>query len=43
MRRLIESGEIFGEIDPAATMLVVAGPPHPDMKIEIEVTTFEGG
>ena len=36
-------GEIFGEIRPAATMLVVAGLLHPDMKIEIEVTAFKGG
>lgn len=31
-------GEMFGEIRPAATLLVVAGLLKPDMKIEIEVT-----
>ena len=31
-------GEIFGEIRPATTLLVVAGLYKPEMKIEIEVT-----
>jgi enamine deaminase RidA (YjgF/YER057c/UK114 family) len=31
-------GEIFGEIRPAATLLVVAGLYKPEMKVEIEVT-----
>jgi enamine deaminase RidA (YjgF/YER057c/UK114 family) len=32
------SGEFFGEIRPAATLLVVAGLLKPEMKVEIEVT-----
>ncbi len=35
-------GEKFGDIRPAATMLVVAGLVRPDMKVEIEVTAFKG-
>jgi enamine deaminase RidA (YjgF/YER057c/UK114 family) len=35
-------GEKFGEIRPAATMVVVAGLIRPDMKVEIEVTAFKG-
>ena len=31
-------GEVFGEIRPAATLLVVAGLYKPEMKVEIEVT-----
>jgi enamine deaminase RidA (YjgF/YER057c/UK114 family) len=31
-------GEIFGEIRPATTLLVVAGLYKPEMKVEIEVT-----
>jgi len=31
-------GEVFGEIRPAATLLVVVGLYKPEMKIEIEVT-----
>ena len=31
-------GEVFGEIRPATTLLVVAGLYKPEMKIEIEVT-----
>ena len=34
-------GENFGEIRPAATM-VVAGLIKPEMKVEIEVTAFKG-
>jgi enamine deaminase RidA (YjgF/YER057c/UK114 family) len=34
-------GERFGDIRPAATMLV-CGLIHPEMKIEIEVTAFRG-
>ena len=34
-------GEAFGEIRPAATM-IVAGLVNPEMKIEIEVTAFKG-
>lgn len=34
-------GEAFGEIRPAATM-IVAGLVNPAMKIEIEVTAFKG-
>ncbi|MCU9848107.1 RidA family protein [Defluviimonas sp. WL0024] len=34
-------GEAFGEIRPAATM-VVAGLIRPEMKVEIEVTAFKG-
>jgi enamine deaminase RidA (YjgF/YER057c/UK114 family) len=32
------TGEVFGEIRPATTLLVVAGLYKPEMKIEIEVT-----
>jgi enamine deaminase RidA (YjgF/YER057c/UK114 family) len=35
-------GEKFGDIRPAATMVVVAGLVRPDMKVEIEVTAFKG-
>ena len=35
-------GEKFGDIRPAATMVVVAGLIRPDMKVEIEVTAFKG-
>ena len=35
---LIVCGEVFGEIRPAATLLVVAGLLKPEMKVEIEVT-----
>jgi enamine deaminase RidA (YjgF/YER057c/UK114 family) len=35
-------GEKFGDIRPAATMVVVAGLIRPDMKVEIEVTAFRG-
>lgn len=31
-------GEVFGDIRPAATLLVVAGLYKPEMKVEIEVT-----
>lgn len=34
-------GEIFGEVRPAATMLV-SGLIRPEMRIEIEVTAFKG-
>jgi len=34
-------GEVFGEIRPAATM-IVAGLVNPEMKVEIEVTAFRG-
>ena len=34
-------GEAFGEIRPAATM-VIAGLIRPEMKVEIEVTAFRG-
>jgi enamine deaminase RidA (YjgF/YER057c/UK114 family) len=34
-------GEAFGEIRPAATM-VIAGLIRPEMKVEIEVTAFKG-
>lgn len=34
-------GEVFGEIRPAATMLI-AGLVNPAMKIEIELTAFKG-
>lgn len=34
-------GEVFGEIRPAATM-IVAGLVNPAMKIEIDVTAFRG-
>jgi XTP/dITP diphosphohydrolase len=34
-------GEVFGEIRPAATM-VIAGLIRPEMKVEIEVTAFRG-
>ena len=33
-------GEVFGEIRPASTLLVVAGLLKPEMKIEIEVTAM---
>ena len=33
-------GEKFGDIRPAATMVVVAGLIRPDMKVEIEVTAY---
>lgn len=33
--------EVFGEIRPAATM-IVAGLVNPEMKVEIEVTAFRG-
>ena len=32
------SGEVFGEIRPAATLLVVSGLLKPEIKVEIEVT-----
>jgi len=35
-------GELFGEVRPAATMLVVAGLLHPDMRVEIEVEAVVG-
>ena len=35
-------GEKFGDIRPAATMVVVAGLIRPDMKVEIEVTAYKG-
>jgi enamine deaminase RidA (YjgF/YER057c/UK114 family) len=35
-------GQRFGDIRPAATMVVVAGLIRPDMKVEIEVTAFKG-
>ncbi len=35
-------GEKFGDIRPAATMVVVAGLIRPDMKVEVEVTAFKG-
>ncbi|CEJ10689.1 Putative reactive intermediate deaminase TdcF [bacterium YEK0313] len=35
-------GEVFGEIRPAATLLVVAGLLKPEIKIEIEVTALMG-
>ena len=35
------TGEVFGDIRPAATM-VVAGLIQPEMKVEIEVTAFRG-
>lgn len=36
-------GEVFGDIRPAATLLVVAGLYRPEMKIEIEVTAAMPG
>lgn len=36
-------GEVFGDIRPAATLLVVAGLYKPEMKIEIEVTAAMPG
>jgi enamine deaminase RidA (YjgF/YER057c/UK114 family) len=36
-------GEVFGDIRPAATLLVVAGLLKPEMKIEIEVTAAMPG
>jgi enamine deaminase RidA (YjgF/YER057c/UK114 family) len=35
-------GAKFGDIRPAATMVVVAGLIQPEMKVEIEVTAFRG-
>lgn len=35
-------GAKFGNIRPAATMVVVAGLIRPEMKVEIEVTAFRG-
>lgn len=35
-------GDVFGDIRPAATM-IVCGLIRPEMKIEIEVTAFKGG
>ena len=35
-------GETFGDIRPAATMLLVSGLIHSAMKIEIEVTAYRG-
>ena len=35
-------GALFGEIRPAATMVVVAALVAPELKIEIEVTAFRG-
>ena len=35
------TGEVFGDIRPAATMMV-AGLIRPEMKVEIEVTAFRG-
>jgi enamine deaminase RidA (YjgF/YER057c/UK114 family) len=35
-------GERFGDIRPAATVVVVAGLIRPEMKVEIEVTAFRG-
>ena len=32
------SGEVLGDIRPAATLLIVAGLLKPEMKVEIEVT-----
>lgn len=37
----VETGRVFGEIRPAATM-VVAGLIRPEMKVEIEVTALRG-
>jgi enamine deaminase RidA (YjgF/YER057c/UK114 family) len=34
--------DVFGQIRPAATMVVVAGLIRPDMKVEIEVTAYKG-
>jgi len=36
-------GEHFGDIRPAATLLVVAGLLKPEMKVEIEVTALRRG
>jgi len=36
-------GQQFGEIRPAATMLIVAGLLKPEMKVEIEVTALRQG
>jgi enamine deaminase RidA (YjgF/YER057c/UK114 family) len=39
-------GEMFADVQPAATLVVVAGLLRPEMKVEIEVTakrTTEGG
>ncbi len=36
-------GEYFGDIRPAATMLIVAGLIKPEMKVEIEVTALRQG
>ena len=35
-------GAMFGDIRPAATMVVVAGLIQPEMKVEIEVTAYRG-
>jgi enamine deaminase RidA (YjgF/YER057c/UK114 family) len=35
-------GNYFGDIRPAATLVIVAGLVSPEMKIEIEVTAFKG-
>jgi len=35
-------GAAFGEIRPAATMVVVAALVAPELKVEIEVTAFKG-
>ncbi|GAA1905618.1 RidA family protein [Lapillicoccus jejuensis] len=35
-------GELFGAVRPAATMVVVAGLLHPDMRVEIEVEAVVG-
>jgi enamine deaminase RidA (YjgF/YER057c/UK114 family) len=36
-------GQYFGDIRPAATMLIVAGLLKPEMKVEIEVTALRQG
>jgi len=35
-------GAAFGEVRPAATMVVVAALVAPELKVEIEVTAFKG-
>lgn len=35
-------GEIFGAVAPAATMVVVAGLLHPDMRVEVELEAVVG-
>jgi enamine deaminase RidA (YjgF/YER057c/UK114 family) len=36
-------GRIFGDVRPAATMVIVAGLIHPDHLVEVEVEAYLGG